>query len=372
MREVDDRADRLYNVLQQVVCQHLIADVPVGLLLSGGIDSSVVAALASRHTRVRTLSMGFAKSRIDERPYARLVSEHIGSEHEEILIQPKELTDDLERSVWFVDDLFGDWGVITTMILYRKAREAGVKVVLVGEGSDELFGGYSNFVTAGGVESDGLSVYRRALRLYRWYSGRRWGRELWRFTQTLRELDRDANRDPFSTVRLFETQNQLPSCYNMKVDKASMAASVEARVPFLDVRAANEAFRTPRSLLLRNGANKYLLRRMAEKHDLLPLEITQRGKFGASLAASWMDDEPGFRSFAREVVLDTAGWAKPLGLHSAMLNYFDRNRTGYRFPHAISIFSIVAWRLLLLNLWSRQYLSTSVPSVRREGSNGFN
>jgi asparagine synthase (glutamine-hydrolysing) len=307
--------------------------------------------------------MGFANSRIDERPYARLVSGYIGSEHVEILIQPKELTDDLKRSIWFVDDLFGDWGVITTMILYRKAREAGVKVVLVGEGSDELFGGYPNFVSAGGVESDNLSFHRRALRLYRWYSGRRWGKELWRFTQNLRELYREADEDSFATVRLFETRNQLPNCYNMKVDKASMAASVEARVPFLDVRVANEGFRTPRSLLLRNGTNKYLLRRMAEKHQLLPPEIVQREKFGASMATSWMDELSGFRQFARDIVLDSSGWTKPLGLRRAMEDYFDRGRTGYRFPNPVSIFSIVAWRLLLLNLWSRQYLQPGhVPS----------
>jgi asparagine synthase (glutamine-hydrolysing) len=354
--EPEQRVERLYRILDEVVQQHLIADVPVGLLLSGGLDSSVVAALAARQGPVRTISMGFADSRIDERPFARVVSQHIGSEHEEVLIRPEEVADDLERSVWFVDDLFGDWGVISTMVLYRKCRQAGVKVVLVGEGSDELFGGYTNYVKSGGEETDRLAAWRRVLRLYRWYSGRRWGRELYRFYHTVRNLAREAGGDYFATVRLFETRHQLPHCYNMKVDKASMAVSVEARVPFLDVRVAREGYRTPRNLLLKDGTNKHLLRRVAERYQLLPREIAQREKFGASMASTWMDEVPGFRAFARDVVLDSAGWARSLGIERAMRDYFDRGRQGYRFPHPLSIFSIVAWRLLLLNLWSRHYV----------------
>jgi asparagine synthase (glutamine-hydrolysing) len=354
--ELDARADRLYEVLDGVVREHMIADVPVGLLLSGGLDSSLVAALAARHTRLRTISMGFADSGIDERPFARSVSRHIESDHEEVLIRPDEISDGLERSVWYVDDLFGDWGVITTMLLYRKCREAGVKVILVGEGSDELFGGYPSHALApeGGVSLLGLP--RHSLRLYRWYSGRRWGPELWRFAGTLRGLHREAGGDLFSAVRLFETRHQLPHHYNMKVDKASMAVSVEARVPFLDVRVAREGFRTPRSLLLRDGTNKYLLRRLAERHRLLPAEITRRAKFGGSVAASWMDEVPGFRAFARDVVLDPAGLTRQLGLDRAMRRYFDEGRAGYPFPHPLSILPIVAWRLLMLNLWGRLYL----------------
>jgi asparagine synthase (glutamine-hydrolysing) len=361
--EPERRVDRLYEVLDEVVRQHLIADVPIGLLLSGGLDSSLVAALAARQGRVRTISMCFAASKIDERPFARLVSQHIGSEHEEVTIRSEEVAEDLERSVWYVDDLFGDWGVISTMVLYRKCREAGVKVVLVGEGSDELFGGYRNYEWAGSAEADPLPMWRRALRLYRCYSGRRWGKELWRFYGTVRELYREAGGDFFSTVRLFETRHQLPHCYNMKVDKASMAVSVEARVPYLDVRVAREGFRTPRSLLLKEGTSKHLLRRVAERHGLLPPEIVRRHKFGASMAASWMDEVPGFRQFARDVILDPQGLTASLGLAGAMRAYFDRGRGGYRFPHGLSIFSIVAWRLLLLNLWARRYLQPSRQGV---------
>src|SRR5206468_2262832 len=143
---------------------------------------------------------------LDERPFARAVADSIGSQHEEVTIHPEEISENLEQSVWYVDDLFGDWGIISTMMLYAKCRAAGVKVVLVGEGSDELFGGYPQYQSAGGTAADGLSFDRRTLRLYRWYSGRRWGPELWRLRQIVRELDGEAKGDFFSTIRRFETR----------------------------------------------------------------------------------------------------------------------------------------------------------------------
>jgi len=353
--EADARADRLYDVFSTVVQEHLIADVPVGLLLSGGLDSSLIAAVAARHASVRTISMGFGESNHDERPFAKIVSDHIGSQHEEMLISPARVTETLANDVWWVDDLFGDWGVISTRLLYKACRDVGIKVVLVGEGSDELFGGYPNFESAG---DSGVTSVTRALRLYRWYSGRRWGRELLTVMKSFRELEKEAGGDAFSAVRLFETKHQLPNCYNMKVDKASMSVSVEARVPFLDVRVAREGFSAPKNLLLADGTNKHLLRRMARRQKLLPNAIIDRKKMGGSIAASWMDDVPDFRSFARDIVLDPNSWTATLGLMKPMRAYFDQDQRGLKFPHPLSVLPLVAWRLLLLNLWSRKFLSS--------------
>lgn len=351
---IDRRANRLFSVFSEVVGQHLIADVPVGLLLSGGLDSSLVAAVASRHQKLNTLSFAFADSKIDERPYARIVSQHIGSNHQEVVIEPGEVTRDLEDSAWYFDDLFGDWGLISTRMLYQKCRERGLKVVLVGEGSDELFGGYRSYeLTQGGRGWIPLS-----LQLYRWFSGRRWGKEWQSFHHLLQCLRQEAHGDDFSAVRLFETRHQLPSNYNMKVDKASMAASVEARVPFLDVRVAREGFAAPSHLLMRNGTNKFLLRRMAELQNLLPTEITQRAKFGASMAASWMDESAEFRRYARDKILGDGSVTAEFGLEGPMRKYFDRGQSGSRIPSGLSIYSIVAWRLLLLNVWAQRYLRT--------------
>jgi asparagine synthase (glutamine-hydrolysing) len=349
---VHDREQELHDTLSRVVSQHLVADVPVGLLLSGGIDSSVIAAVAARETRIRTITMSFAESGIDERPFARAVADFIASDHDEISITPREITEGLEDTVWYFDDLFADWGTLTTRMLYKKCREKGLKVVLVGEGSDELFGGYPCFPFA--LKTRG-PLLARLFFLYRHYAGRRYGSQFQRFASIMRGYISRTGGSMFEAVRLFETRNQLPNNFVMKVDKASMSVSLEARAPFLDRRVAELAYRTPQNLLLAQGTDKLLLRSMAERFKLLPPAIARRPKYGASIAASWMDESEELRKYARQVVLERNGWTDELGLRPAMTDYFTKRRQGYSFPHEISIFRNVAWRLLLLNLWSRRY-----------------
>jgi asparagine synthase (glutamine-hydrolysing) len=144
----------------------------------------------------------------------------------------------------------------------------------------------------------------------------------------------------------------------MKVDKASMAVSVEARVPFLDQRVAEIAYRIPAELLISADSEKLVLRRMAARYDLLPPTILERRKFGASIAASWMDESESFRAFTRDILLAPNSWTHQLGLNGAMTAYFYSNRKGYRFPWAISIFSNLAWRLLTFELWGQAFLGS--------------
>jgi asparagine synthase (glutamine-hydrolysing) len=217
-----------------------------------------------------------------------------------------------------------------------------------------LFGGYTIFDAA--QQSRGPQSWR-LFQLYRRYAGRRYGSQFAEFRALMRKYLAQGNGDMFHAVRLFESRNQLPNNYVMKVDKASMSVSVEARAPFLDRRVAELAYRTPSRHLLNDGGNKFLLRAMAERHELLPRDIARRPKFGASIAASWMDESERFRAYARQVILDRNGWVDELRLRGAMTDYFSGARQGYGFPHAVSIFSNLAWRLLLLNLWSRHYLN---------------
>jgi asparagine synthase (glutamine-hydrolysing) len=352
-RGVGEAEADLYETLSEVVGQHLIADVPVGLLLSGGLYSSITAALAARKARVTTISMGFAESTLDERPYARIVAKHIRSDHREVTIEPRAISDTLEEVAWYFDDLFADWGTVSTRILYRTCRDMGIKVVLVGEGSDEIFGGYPIFDATRRLRGP---MGWRLFQLYRRYAGRRHGGQFWRFARIMRKYLRDSDGDWFQAVRLFETRNQLPNNYVMKVDKASMSVSVEARAPFLDRRVAELAFSMTGSQLLGPEGPKAVLRSMAERFALLPAEITRRPKMGSSMAAGWMKDSATFRTYAKGVILDRDSWVDRLGLRHAMTDYFEENRLGYAFPHGISIFSNLAWRLLLLNLWSRRYM----------------
>lgn len=348
-----ERTEQLRAVLEEVVQQHLIADVPIGLLLSGGLDSSVIAALAARHQPITTICMGFAGSDVDERAHAAKVAAHIGSQHHEVLIAPEDVKREIASGAWVIDDLFADWGTISTRLLYRRCRAMGIRAVLVGEGSDELFGGYDVFHQPPRLGPSAI------FRLYQRYCGRRWGRLFGTFRNAMREYLAAGAGDTFHAIRLFESRRQLPNNYVMKVDKGSMAESVEARAPYLDRRVAEFAYAIPREHLLAAGENKHILRQVARMHNLLPLEIAGRRKFGAPLAASWMDTDQEFRAFAREAVLDAHGQTAALGLRHAMTEYFDRGRAGQRWPGPISIYSNLAWRLLLLELWSRHYLGSA-------------
>jgi len=337
-------------LLDSVVAEHLVADVPVGLLLSGGLDSSLLAALAARKSPLQTLTMAFGGSGIDERANARQVSDFIGSTHSEIVISPDDVKAEITRGAWVFDDLFADWGTVTTRLLYRQCRERGIKVVLVGEGADELFGGYDIFNVP-----PKLGLWQQ-FRLYQRYAGRRHGKLFNAFRHVMGDYLEAGKGDAFHAVRLFESRRQLPNQYVMKVDKASMAESVEARAPYLDRRVADYAYRTPGAWLRRGGENKYLLRALARQGGLLPAEASARPKFGAPLAANWMDDDAGFRSFARDQLLREGSQTHELGLGKAMSAYYDSGRSGYCFPAGLSVFRNLAWRLLLLELWGQAYI----------------
>lgn len=345
-RPVEERIDRLDETLRRVVAEHLVADVPVGVLLSGGLDSSLVTALAARSGPPTTVSMGFAESDHDERAWAARAAAHVGSHHHEVLLRPAEVLAELDTCAGTFDDLFADFGTVTTRMLYRRCRDLGLKVILVGEGADELFGGYPTFEEAARPASE-LSTFR----LYRRYASRRWGAGYPRFRRVLREHLARSGGDLFHAVRLFETRNQMPGNYVMKVDRASMSVSVEARAPFLDRRVAELALATPREQLLREGTNKWLLRQVARREGMLPEATADRPKVGGSIAASWMSDSPELRRVARERVLRRKGWAAALGLRPAMLRYFD-GRGGYPPPHPLSLLEHLAWRLLLLESWA--------------------
>lgn len=351
-RGLQEKGEELQHRLQQVVAEHLVADVPVALLLSGGLDSSLLAALAARSGPLTTISMGFDRSSVDERQQAQLVADHIGSDHHSVLIGPEEIRAEIENGAWVFDDLFADWGTISTRLLYRRCRAMGIKVVLVGEGADELFGGYGVFQVP---ERLGLL---EQFRLYRRYAGRRYGNLFGEFHEVIASYLTSGGGDSFHAVQLFESRRQLPNNYVMKVDKASMAESVEARAPYLDRRIAELAYSYQRRDLQDQEENKKILRTASRRDGLLPSSISSRSKFGAPLATSWMDEDASFRDFARSQILRPGSQSEKLGLRRVMESYFLRHRSGQRWPGPISIFSQLAWRLLLLELWSPSYLQT--------------
>src|SRR4029079_13002879 len=168
-----------------------------------------------------------------------------------------------------------DWGTLSTRLLYAKCHERGIKVVVVGEGADELFGGYDVFRRS----FSSLPTEWWLFQLYRQYAGQRYGRCYGAFRSIMRKHLDNTMGDRFAALRLFESRNQLPNNYVMKVDKASMSVSVEARVPFLDQRVAEIAYRIPREQLISEHNEKQILRNIARRHRLLPDETVNRRKF---------------------------------------------------------------------------------------------
>lgn len=352
-RSISERSEELYERMSVVVGEHLHADVPVGILLSGGIDSGVIAALASQHSRPITFTFAFEQSEIDEREQARRVAKAIGSEHHEVVITPSQFYSRLQSDAWYLDDLFEDWGLFTTKMMYERCRQEGLKVVLVGEGSDEIFGGYPQFMLSRRHRWKEIFLFQ----LYRRYAGRRYGRQFPDFREVMKSHLKATAGDRFDAIRRFEVSNQLPNNYLMKVDKASMAAEIEARAPYMDRRIVEIVLRTPSKYLLSGSINKLLLRTMARQYRLVPEETVTRPKFGASVAASWISESQEFRQFARTIILEQGKWVDRIGAREAMRRFFDEQQSGYRFPHALAIFRNYAWRILLLELWSSRYLS---------------
>jgi asparagine synthase (glutamine-hydrolysing) len=317
--------------LEDAVQRRLVSDVPLGAFLSGGIDSSAVAAVASRRMdrRLSTFTMGFEDTEgFDERRYGRMVARHIGSDHHEYVVRP-DAVDLVERLVWHYDQPFGDSSAIPTYCLAAATRQE-VTVALSGDGGDELFAGYERFLggvlasrygslpawlrrgVSAAVETLPLSQPRRPLsRLQRfarvagqelpdaylhWVSfvseadreqllpgadGTAGYRAIWAQSAGAHPLDRllDVN------LRTYLLDDLLP-----KMDRMSMAHALEVRSPFLDTALLAYAFALPPKLKVRGLRLKRVLR--AAVADLIPAEVLRRGKqgFGVPLDRWFRED----------------------------------------------------------------------------------
>ncbi|MBI4227068.1 MAG: asparagine synthase (glutamine-hydrolyzing) [Candidatus Omnitrophica bacterium] len=350
-----DAVAALDATLTEAVRSHLVADVPVGILLSGGLDSSVVAALAARQGgQVRTFTVGFPH-RWDERPWAAQVARHLGTAHQELNVDPTLAWDQLLGAITSFDDLSSaDAGLLTTRLMAAQARAHGIKVLLVGEGADEIFGGYPWF---------GLSQQPFAsLPEPWWWRGYYYGatRQGIRFRPVLRPMWQQAverpRRDPFRAVAHWEVTRQLPNHLLRKVDKATMAAGVEARVPYLDHRVVEFAYSCPRAYKLpgrwfrhRQAREKWILRALAAAY--LPPAIAARKKQG------WLFPVGEFliahAERIREIV-DTPRSRALTALGPAARRWLF---TPQRWQPLEWERHMLLWKLLVLELWIQTFLT---------------
>jgi asparagine synthase (glutamine-hydrolysing) len=382
--------DRLEATLEDAVRSHLVSDVPLGAFLSGGIDSSIVVGLMARLTgrRVKTFSIGFDEPAYDERPYARRVAEHLGTEHHELVVRPDAFSI-LDKLIWHFDEPFGDASAIPTWYVSRLASEH-VTVVLSGDGGDELFGGYDRYLPHPAV----AKFDRHATGIGRAFAAATWRRlpHGARGKNFLRHVARDAQgryldsvtfyhaderrsllsadahaeladwdaetyfRAPFTRLAAlpvatqmmaFDFETYLPDDCLTKVDRMSMAHSIESRVPLLDHSVVELAASLPADLKIRDGSRKHLLKALA--YRLVPRELLERPKQGFAMPiGAW------FRGSMRDAFGDVLGSSA-----ARQRGYFD-----YRFvdrilsehlagkrDHALRL-----WQLLCFELWLRQYV----------------
>jgi len=338
--------DELERVLGDAVAGQMMADVPLGAFLSGGIDSSVVVALMqARSTRpVRTFTVGFAEADYDESGYARAVAAHLRTEHTELIVSPTEARAVIPRLPAMYDEPFADSSQIPTALICQLAR-AHVTVALSGDGGDELFGGYTRYLIAEGMWSTVSRIptplRRLAERAVRVMSPDDWDRRLravapllparWRHGRLgdrlhklgdllgadtradlyrglvshwapsdgicfgaaevrsrLADLMDDRSVGNFTEAMMFwDLMTYLPGDILVKVDRAAMAVSLETRVPMLDHRVIEFAWRLPLSLRVRNGTSKWLLRQLLYRHVPQPLIDRPKMGFGVPID-SWL------------------------------------------------------------------------------------
>jgi len=342
---MEEAVKKIRDLLTEAVRKRLVADVPLGVFLSGGIDSSIVVGLMSRLMQkpVKTFSIGFAGDKtFDETSYARLVASHFRTDHTEFIVEPKAI-DLIEPLVWHHDGPFGDSSAIPTYIVAQLTREH-VTVALNGDGGDELFAGYLRFYATILAEKmpslllqfgeKVLSVFPEPANYHHWL--RRAQRFLhcasypfldrlshWitYFNDDLQCLlspevlgqpsgngisyppeivDNTVGFSPLSKLLYVNLRTYLHGDLLVKVDRTTMAHSLEARSPFLDQDLMEYTAALPDHMKIRRGVTKYILRRAFS--DLVPSKILTRGKrgFGVPLGA-WFRRE--LRDYLHDLLL---------------------------------------------------------------------
>jgi asparagine synthase (glutamine-hydrolysing) len=393
-RKPEDYMDELRALLDESVRLRLISDVPLGAFLSGGIDSSTVVALMAQHMNqpVKTFSIGFHEDSYNELKYARLTAKKLGTDHHEFFVTPQ-ICDVINDLVWHFDEPFADPSAIPTYMVSKLARDH-VTVALSGDGGDELFAGYTHYVVQENRRA--FSALPRALRAgvmrplsYRLPYGA-WGRNylhnisldpidryldsLSYFTQLTKKslytsdfqrslgatdyvtrsfreyASQVKTNEPLDQLLYIDGKTYLPGDILTKVDRVSMATSLEVRVPLLDHKLIEFVTKVPAPLKLAGTETKQLLKRVAR--ELIPSEILDRPKQGFGIPLEeWINRQ--LRDQIREILHE------PRTRQRGYVNYdyvdlildeHYKNRRDHSFP---------LWSLLIFELWHRQYIDQS-------------
>lgn len=403
-RKPEDYLEELRALLDESVRLRLISDVPLGAFLSGGVDSSTVVALMAQQMNqpVKTFSIGFHEDSYNELKYARLTAQKLGTDHHEFFVTPQ-ICDVIDDLVWHFDEPFADPSAIPTFMVSKLARDH-VTVALSGDGGDELFAGYDHYVVQESRRA--VSALPKALRAgvirplsYRLPHGalgrnylhnisldplERYLDSLSYFTalskkplytaefkEALQITDRVARRfreyashvktnEPLDQYLYIDSKTYLPGDILTKVDRMSMATSLEVRVPLLDHKLIDFVTKVPASLKLAGKETKHLFKRVAK--DLIPAEILTRPKQGFGIPLEqWINRQ--LRDQIRDILSEPRTRQRGYVNYDyveLILNEHHKERRDHSQP---------LWSLLIFELWHRQYIDQSpLTSESRESS----
>jgi asparagine synthase (glutamine-hydrolysing) len=370
--------ERVRATVGEAVRKRLVADVPLGALLSGGIDSSIVVALMAQSSAepVRTFTVGFSDARYDERAYARAVASRYGTIHEELAIE-EDIAATLPRLARAYDEPLGDEAAFPTFLIAEQARRH-VTVALAGDGGDEAFAGYERYIAhglAGRIPRPAAQAGAAGLRLLpaarreprstlfraaRFLdvaassSGERYERlmevfplglrrSLWSDPGQARPVQLVPRGGGITALQRLDIETYLPGDLLLKADIGSMAHSLELRSPFLDHEVVELGLALPESLKVHGRTGKIALRRVFASD--LPPEVADRGKsgFGVPLGRWFRSD---LRETARDLFATDRGWFRA----GAVQRLLDEHEAGSA-DHGHRL-----WCLLMLELWVREHV----------------
>ena len=379
--------------LAEAVRVRLISDVPLGALLSGGTDSSTVVALMARASSkpVKTFSIGFSHDDFNEAHYARIVAQHFGTDHHEMIVEP-DVLETVETLTSSLEEPFGDPSMLPTYYVSKMARQH-VTVALSGDGGDEIFAGYERYgINLNRRIFERIPLWARGLyreqvfpRLPQNMRGRRYSYNIslpWReryvdsisfipsferdlpllsdeFREMLaismnpenlmyRYFDEAPTEDPVSQMLYVDTKTYLVGDILTKVDRMSMATSLEVRVPLLDYLFVEWVTGLPIEWKLRGGQQKYILRKLAVRVGV-PQEALDRPKQGFALPlVHWIRNE--LRELILSVLLEPRTLQRGYFNAGGVRRLLDEHFRGRR-DHSGEI-----WRLLIFELWHRNFL----------------
>ena len=396
--------DQLEHLLKDAVRRRMIADVPVGAFLSGGIDSSTVVALmqAVNPGQVKTYTIGFDIAGFDEARHAATVAEHLRTEHTELTVTSQQARDVIPRLPDFYDEPFADSSQIPTYLVSAMTRRH-VTVALSGDGGDEVFAGYNRYQLATRAWQN-LSLLPRALRhgmaaTITGISPERWSRllaflparmrpaqtgdKLHKLASVMSAGDGDAIYrqlvthwepkqllsgvaepkgviwDPsvaaeipslLERMQFLDLVTYLPDDILTKVDRATMAVALEARVPLLDHRVVEFSWRLPSSAKIRNGKSKWLLRQVLDRH--VPRELVERPKMGFGIPlGEWLRGplRDWVEALLSEKRLREAGLLDP----ARVRQYWSEHLQGRR------NWQYLLWDVLMLEAWRDRWMTSA-------------